>query len=524
MYFTKFISRPLPAHLFFLAFWFLGNAFYGMAQPAEIEWLPVIKTAKDQHTLALLNAGPGGFQLLRWQDRRTDAAGNSTPAMPLLTVLTPGGERLHDEPLPGFADGISLFRFAVTNDSVLLVAYEAPGDGGQTLYARRLNLSNRKWSGEPVAVFTDPANRAPAFGAAWFSRSADGSHCCIYRSQRLAGGNMLVSVAVFDGLFRLVWKRGAELPAQSGPLALQSVLCTNSGDVVLHTRIFGAGAIPPGAIFEEPPTAYKPDGRTMYNKYKTATDLPAYADALFLLSKEVTETAAFYPKIGKKFTPSVEMAEGTGGQVFCTGFSSDENNSKIEGYFVYTIDLKSRQGQILQNAPLPAALRKIFLSEKAAAKKEPVEGLALRGLQWAGDGKPWLLAERESFVQNPNRIDEGALLRLDSTYRITAARKIEKYQNIPAGDAQNFASMAACAAPKGAWWLLWNQGSWPDTKLMLTECRPSGNPVDHQLALASRTNVALLPQTLLRHDETWYFVGESEYHERIRIGRLHMKR
>lgn len=52
MYFTKFISRPLPAHLFFLASWFLGNTFLGMAQPAEIEWLPVIKTAKDQHTLA----------------------------------------------------------------------------------------------------------------------------------------------------------------------------------------------------------------------------------------------------------------------------------------------------------------------------------------------------------------------------------------------------------------------------------------------------------------------------------------
>lgn len=42
-----------------MAFWIMGNAFSSLAQPAEMEWLPVIKTAKDQRTLALLNAGPG---------------------------------------------------------------------------------------------------------------------------------------------------------------------------------------------------------------------------------------------------------------------------------------------------------------------------------------------------------------------------------------------------------------------------------------------------------------------------------
>lgn len=374
-----------------------------------------------------------------------------------------------------------------------------------------------------VAVFTDPANHAPAFATAWFSRSGDGGHCCIYRSQRLASGAQKVSVTVFDAAFGLEWKHTVELPAQSGPSALQSVLCTNSGTVVLHARLFGAGAIPPAAFPDEPPAICRPDGRAVYNKYDAMADLPAYANALFLLTPKDTKMTAFYPKIGKKFTPSFELAEDANGQVLGVGFASDDNNNEAEAYFVYQIDLKTSEGRLLQNAPLPAAVRKAFLSEKAAAKKEPVEGLAVRRLNWAADGKPWLLAERENFEQPPGRIEEAALLRLDSTFRITAARKIEKYQHLPGGDAQNFASVAACAAPKGAWWLLWNQGNWPDTKLILSECRPSGNPVDHQIGLSSRSNVALLPQTMLRRNEAWYFVGESEYHERIRIGRLKVK-
>lgn len=522
MIFIKHLTR-LPANLLLVTFWITGNAFSSLAQPAEIEWLPVVKTAKDQHTLALLNAGPGGFQLLRWQERRTDASGNITPAMPLLTLLTPGGERLYDEPLPGFADGTSVFRFAVANDSVLFVVYETPGGEGQTLFARRLNMGTKKWSAPAVAVFTDPSNHAPAFATAWFSRSGDGGHCCIYRSQRLASGAQKVSVAVFDAAFGLKWKHVVELPAQSGPSALQSVLCTNSGAVVLHARLFGSGAIPQTAFPDEPPTIYRPDGRAMFHKYDAAADLPAYANALFVLTPRDTKMTAFYPKLGKKFTRSFQLTEGAGELVYCTGFSSDENNTQADAYFVYQIDLKTPEGHLLQNAPLPAAVRKAFLSEKAAAKKEPVEGLALRWLNWGEDGKPWLLAERENFGQPPGRIEESALLRLDSTFRITAARKIEKYQRLSGGDAQNFASMAACTGPKGAWWLLWNDGSWPDTKLILSECRPSGNPVDHQLGLSSRSNVALLPQTILRSNAAWYFVGESEYHERIRIGRLKVK-
>ena len=487
------------------------------AQPARVKWFPAVKTAKDQRTLALLNAGPEGFHLLRWQERRTDGAGAVTPAMPLLTVLSASGERLQDEPLPGFADGNALFRFAFANDSVLFVFYEAPdAAGGQGLFSRRFNLAQRRWSAAPEIIFSEPVQRAPAFAAAWYSRSADGQHWCVYRLSGAARSQC--SVAVFDGGFRLRWRRSVALPAQAGPLAVRRVLCTNTGATVLHARIFGAASRI--QAFDEPPAAYRPNGRPMFRPFEQTAGLPAHSNALFLLEPDTEDLAAFYPNTGKKFTPSLELAESPEGLIYAAGLSAEGSSEQVSGYFVYALDPKSRKGDFVQNAPLPASVRKTFLNEKAAAKKEPVEGLALRWLDWAADGKPWLLVESENFESTPGRIEAAALLRLDSAYRVTASRKIEKYQQAATGEPQNFASVAACPAPKGAWWMLWSQGRWPETKMMLTECRPNGEPDDHLLDAASRSNVTLLPHTVLGRAGRWYFVGESEYHERIRVGVL----
>lgn len=490
-----------------------------IAQPAKIKWYPVFKTARDQRTLALLDAQNDHFTLLRWQDSRRDATGKTTPAMPLLTVLTANGEPVYDGPIPDFQPGLSLFRFAVSNDSFLLVAYETPGAQGQTWCIRRLDLVKRQWVSAPETIFTSMENKAPMFASAWFSRSADRSHWCLYWIR----GNVRapqVFLSVFDAGFRHVWQRNLNLPEQAGPMGRFHVFCCNDGSVVLHTRVYSASDRAPGAVFDEPPSVYRPDGRQMYPAGEVYDELPGYSDALFLLGPENAELAAFYPKIGKKYTPSFEIAEGNAGHVYGAGLTASDKLKDVEGYFVYDIDLQKREGTLLQNAALPQSLRKAFLSEKAAAKKEPVEGLELRWLDWSPDGKPWVLLERRNDNLTPGRLETAAMVRLDSNFRMNAVRSIEKYQRIPNGDAQNFVSMAACPAAKGGWWLLWNQGNWPETKLMLTECRPSGEPGEFTLESASHSNVSLLPQTLLRQNGQWYFVGESEYHERIRIGRL----
>lgn len=489
------------------------------SQPARVKWYPQVRTAKDQRTLLLLNAGDEGFHLLRWQDSRIEADGTKTPALPLLTILTPGGERLHDEPLPGFEDGTQDFRFALANDSVLLVVYEAPNSTGtQSLFARRLNLRNRKWSAAPQVLFSDLSNRAPAFANTWFSRSDDMRRSCVYH---MTGEHTpRIAIAMLDENLQLLWQRSVNLPEAAGARAMRQVFCGNNGAVLMHYQIFNLGAHMQGQPYETTPTVFGANGQAFYRNTEWAVEAEPYSDAILLLNGPQDVPAYFYPQLGKKFTPSFEISEGPDGRFYCAGFFSDESTDKAEGYFIYAIDPDKPEGTILKQALFPSALRKVYLSKKAAANKEAIDGLSLRWLRWAADGRPWLLVERQNFEMSPGRMETATMLRMDSTFRILTTREVEKYQRIQIGDAQNFASLAAIPDEKNGWWLLWNQGSWPNSKLMLTECGSRGTTVDYVIDNTARSNVSLLPQTIFRSGSTWYFVGESEYHERIRIGML----
>lgn len=488
-------------------------------QPVQLKWFPLVKTEKDQRTLQLLDAGKQGFYLLRWQDSRTDATGKRSPAVPLLTQLTPGGERLHDAPLPGFENGGLDFRFAIASDSVLLVVYEARNSAGsQTLFARRLNLYNRKWSAAPQVLFTELTTEAPAFPNVWFSRSFDNRYTCIYRMS--SGKEHRMAMAMLDQDFQVQWQRNTELPGINSRMNLHQVCCTGKGAVLFHCQAFDPASKVTGRPFESVPSVYRPDGQVFLRNTEWAAEAPPYSNALFLVDGGEDGMATFYPELGKRYTPSFETREGPDGKLYCAGFYGDDNNEQVDGYFIYCIDPDTRQGAVLKLAGLPRSLREVYLRKNAAADRKPVPGLALRWLDWTPDGHPWMLAEQQNFDIPPGRIETAVLLRLDSTYRITNTRDVEKYQRLIPGDAQNFAAMAACPTGQSGWWLLWNTGSWPQAKIMLTDCRSRGIPEEHTLDISSRSNVSLLPQTLLQRDGHWYFVGESEYHERIRIGML----
>ena len=502
-----------------LAVIFLLTGLSGQAQPAAVKWFPRVKTKKDQRTLQLLSAGKDGFSLIRWQESRTDQSGNRTPALPLLTILTPSGERLHDEPLPGFEQGVQLYRFATANDSVVLVAYESPNTAGtQSLFVRRFNLQSRKWSALPQAVFTNLTSQSPAFSNTWFSRTTDDHYFCIYNLVR--GKTKKLDLAMFDQSLRLVWQRQVELPLSAGRVLLRQVRCTKEGGVLVHCQVFDPKSKAPGRPLESTPSVFRSDGTAAYQRSAWAAAAPPHSNAVFLIPGASGELADFYPKLGKNYTPSFEMAEGPDGRFYCAGFYGKTANEQVDGYFIYRIDPTTNTGEVVKAAGLPKSLRAAFMREKAAARREPVSGLSMRWIDWTADGRPWILAERQNFEVPPGRLETAVLLRLDTTYRIVNTRKVEKYQRFKAGDPQGFASVAACQAGEKDWWLLWNKGSWPQAQLMLSEFRSRGTPKDYSVDSSSRSNVSLLPQTLLKRGDSWYFVGESEYHERIRIGRL----
>lgn len=484
-------------------------AWLNAQSPAGFSWLDAVKSPRNQRTLALLRAGPEGFHLLRWQAETKDYTGPATPAYPVLARLNPAGKLLDSRPVPGLEPGSgNTWRFAVSNDSLALFCYETAD--GRAIQIRVFDLVKNDWSGTPDRLFEAPGGAASM--PVWFSRSPDGNRCAVYTFD----GQTAFSLVSFGPDFQRLSRTRATWPEGLGVTDIRQVFCANTGDVLVQARTSGSGptAVRPPA----PALAWQADGRAVWPAEDVSTLAP-FAATVFLLKKDARVFDVYYPQIGKKYATSFEFAQHSDGPVLCAGFAADTRAELVESYFIYQIDPKTGQSEMLQNAALPVSLRRVFQSEKDASDKKPVAHLRLRRLDWAADGRPWLLAERENAERAPIEFNEAALVRLDSTWKITAARGIEKRQRTDLGEGFFTASLAACPVPKG-WWALWHQGAYPNARLMLTECKTSGEPVDHELAGGPGLQLALLPHTQYGYGGKWYFVGESAVGDRFGVGVL----
>ncbi len=483
-------------------------------QPADFEWLDAVRSPKDQHTLALLRIGAEGFHLLRWQEEQRDYTGKVTPAHPVLARLNPAGELLASAPVPGLEpDSGFVFQLAVSNDSLVLFGYEKRFSNNiHVLFIRVFDLIKNAWAGPESDLFY--ANTS--FDKAWFSRSPDGSHTGLYFSE-----NSSLHYAILDDGFRVLHNSSTIWPATSGnQLTILDIFCSNQGELLFYAQ----SAKKDGNF-----TIYPPERPAVYHSNGSAAPIsiraPESKGALFnvvlLLKTGLSENKfyVFYPNNGKKYTGSSVFAQVDNGLVTFSGLASDIGADAAESYFIYQINTNTSTAAMLQNTVLPSAVHRAFQSDKDVAAKTPIPSLRLRWLNASADGRNWLLVEKVNALRSPVEFDEAALLRLDSTWKITAARRIEKYQQATPGDVRFFGSVATCPAPKG-WWVLWNKGAYPSASLMLTDCKSAGEPLPYELLSGARLVLALLPHTQYGYDGKWYFAGESANGDRFGVGVL----
>lgn len=482
--------------------------------PATFEWLDAVKSPKDQHTLALLRVGPEGFHLLRWQEEQRDYTGKVTPGYPVLARLSPAGEPVSQQPVPGLEpDSGFVFQWAVTSDSVVLFGYEKVNSQKvHLLFIRTFDLVKNTWAGPEIDLF----HTNTSFDKAWFSRSPDGSRTCLYSVDRKG-----LSFAVLDGAFQVLRKGWAPWPEGIGNESLvdiQQVFCSNQGAVLLHARSASPGA----GMVRAPmrPTAYRADGHGIWPRPDASFWMSPFAAIVLLLKENTDEFDVFYPKIGKKYTSSFEFAQQGQGPVLCAGFASDKGVNYAESYFIYQIDPAATRAEMLQNAELPQSVRRAFPTIlNDADKQAPLPSLRLRWLDWAADGRPWMLAEPEE-QHNAIELPEAALLRLDSAWKIATVRRIDKFQEVePMRDFRYNGSVASFPAGK-SWWALWHKGYYPNASLTLTDCKSGGEPVQYELLSGARLVLALLPHTQYGYDGKWYFAGESANGDRFGVGVL----
>lgn len=298
----------------------------------------------------------------------------------------------------------------------------------------------------------------------------------------------------------------------------RQVFCSSEGSIFIHAHVFSVGA----KVSIAPPKNVKsllwPNGKAIYqDDYEPVGTCPSITNAVFMMDKNSAVWNSFFMKSVTKYTRSFEMAEDSLHQVICAGLGGDESLDEIDTYFFYSIDPNKKSAEMLKTAKIPVGFRKAFMKESAAEQKKPVDRAFIRSLSWGQDGKPWMLVEKESFSSDFSFVEEAALVKIDSTWKIASTIPVEKSHKIKPDDPGSMGTVVACSQSKGSWWLLWNDGVGPGAEMMLT---PAKGKESFSVATANQAGVTFLPHTLLPYKTSWYFVGESEDRKGYRIGKL----
>lgn len=498
----------------------LGRPWATRSQTLAFNFLETVKCPKNTRTAALLEAGEDGYKVLRLQQTSPDELGSPQTEIPLIVTLAADGSLASSKELPGFGatDQFSLrWKWSIGAGSAMLVIYEKrEAKPKHRLFARRFHLHKGDWDSPETELFEAAGGLLARDG---YRVAPNGQFTCVYAFSTGPDGLTSMWAAVFDHALEPLWQKSIPWAPQNNLAIPQQVFCTNGGYLAVHAHAFlqeGKGG--PQALPVRSP-AWWPDGKTVLPETWGGTSGRAHSHAICLFGQKTAEPDWYYPAVGKGFTSAVVLSQDLGDQLYCAGFAGEQAQA-AERYFIYNIDLKSKAGKMLQNAPISPALRKAFLSEKAAADKAPIEGLNLLQMEWTADGAAWLLAEQTEENGESRLFKDAVLMRLDSAWKMTGIRKIEKASRHTNGTTQFFGAIAPIRAPKGGWYLCSNSGNWPQTKVVMAACKRSGQALVYDIADCHKEGATLLPHTLYTGDDKWYFVAESEYREMFRIAEL----
>lgn len=522
---TRFIHTAAPTPVccrlsILLLYALLGFPWAVFSQTLAFDFLETVKCPKNTRTAALLEAGEDGYKILRLQQPNPDEQGSAQAEIPWMVTLSADGSLVSSKALPGFgaADQFSLrWKWSIAAGAAMLVIYEKrDAKPKHRLFVRRYHLQKGDWDGPEAELFEAAGGLLTGDG---YRVAPNGEYTCVYAFSADPNGPTRMWAAVFDRTLTPLWQKNISWAPKNNLAIPQQVFCTNEGELAVHAHAFLQSS--KGGLQAQPvrSPAWWPDGKAVLPETWGSANDRAHSHAICLFGQETAEPDWYYPAIGKDFTSAVVLSQDTGNQLYCAGFAGEQPQT-AERYFIYNIDLKTKAGKMLQNAPLSPGLRKAFLSEKAAADKAPIEGLNLLQMEWTADGAAWLLAEQTLENGESHLLKDAVLMRLDSVWKMVGVRKMEKSSRHTNGATQFFGAIAPIRAPKGGWYLCGNSGNWPQTKVVLAECKRSGQAIVYDIADCHEEGATLLPHTLYVGDGKWYFVAESEYREMFRIAEL----
>ena len=482
-----------------------------LAQPVTVEWLSKNTCDKEMQTLAFLSTDAQNSYLLR---------GKALPGFPgawqpYIASLDQTGKERSCNLIAGFGADM-IFQRTVVQGNML---YILSSDKRENWVVRQYDFKQESWVGEAVSLGKARVKTTSYLSDCFFGlqQSEDGSKTCAYLICAEAGV-WQTNVLVFDDQFKTAWSAHFPLPKQEGGQLPQQLICSNAGDVFLRTFTLGTGAQFRATESAGAQGVQWRDGAPVYHHVQFPEGgLNQASNAIFMMGEKEKEWTAFYPKQIFKYTASFDMSEDPGGNIIAMGLGGNDAFDKIDAYFFYQIDAKSKKGEILNSANVPVSFRKAFMDERAASQKKPAENIVIGKMNWNTAGNLWVLAEQAVLSGANARVENAALLRIDSTWRINRATPVEKFHSIDLSRTGSKATVVVCVSNNAGWWMFWNKGSSRYVELMLT---PDKGKERFVLSSSNESGVIFQPHTFYRTGNDTFFVGESSDGRIYRLGRL----
>jgi len=283
-----------------------------------------------------------------------------------------------------------------------------------SLYAKQLNKENYALSEDSIELIA-PFKMKANYYRGNFAVSPDRSKVLVYDYEEegdidgVTGLTNKISIRVFDGSLKLLWKRSVNLSPDGGAkrtVSIKKLRVNNKGDVAILTDIFRE--------------------HRSYSLRKVTAD-----PTLFFVGKEKNNFALFKPNLGEFFFNQINFTFDTEGNILWFGFYSKQKYYQQCGVFFIKINKDRTKVLVKKRHDFTSEQIAQLLNKKKVNAKAEARSFKLTHWRLTKDGGLVLSAEQSPSSSYNYKSNDILALRFQADGEIQWFRHVFKHGDQP---------------------------------------------------------------------------------------------
>ncbi len=473
-------------------------------EPFKIKWSGPNKMQRNDHHHKVVHADSTSIYCLSHHKNEKDLFDKGTP---ILDAFDWNLQRVSSRVLAGFekTDSIAFQSLLNVAGYTYLFYYKKLERSQNVFLARRLNLKENRFEGEPVVI--GDTMRIVRHTLRFFPWAFSGG---IYGLQSMSA-NYVVNgdkiaflffknlqefrIAVYNRKMKLLWHKIYQLPFDERGTSLSRFALLRTGNVMLEFRQYE---------------------KMIINDWENRMPQDKFKHFLMLINGSNEEANLFQLDVGKPFYGDLVGREHQNGQIhYLTTYSEKEYNQAY-GLIRYVVDPLAKTMTVSDPMPFSAE----FVREVAPApeKDHPVSlrNFMLRNENLTGD---FGVVGEFFSEEGTGSLGNFAIIRYDSAFQKLQGAKIFKWQ--PYDPYQNLSEYfsGSLLNTEGASYLFYNKDfSKSNPRVFVSKWGKSGPPDIYPLAPPDDSKAMYKINTRFLYKGKYLVMADSERHDQYYLG------